>query len=61
VPSKTEKQKRTMAAAAHDPAFAKKMGIPQSVAREFFEADHKKRKAKKSLVGKHGRSLIGSA
>ena len=28
-----------MAAAAHDPAFAKKVGIPQSVAREFNRAD----------------------
>jgi len=28
-----------MAAAAHDPAFAKKVGIPQKVAKEFNEAD----------------------
>lgn len=28
-----------MAAAAHDPAFAKKMGIPQNVAQEFNQAD----------------------
>ena len=28
MPSKTPKQKRTMAAAAHDPKFAKKLGIP---------------------------------
>jgi hypothetical protein len=28
-----------MAAAAHSPAFAKKVGVPQSVAREFSEAD----------------------
>lgn len=28
-----------MAAAAHDPAFAKKTGVPQSVAREFNQAD----------------------
>lgn len=28
-----------MAAAAHDPKFAKKVGIPQSVAREFNRAD----------------------
>jgi hypothetical protein len=28
-----------MAAAAHDPAFAKKMGIPQGVAKEFNQAD----------------------
>lgn len=28
-----------MAAAAHDPAFAKKAGVPRSVAREFNKAD----------------------
>jgi hypothetical protein len=28
-----------MQAAAHNPAFAKKMGIPQSVASEFEAAD----------------------
>lgn len=43
MPSKSSKQKRTMAAAAHDPAFAKKMGIPQKVAKEFNRADKRKR------------------
>jgi len=28
-----------MAAAAHNPAFAKKVGVPQSVASEFNQAD----------------------
>lgn len=44
MPSKSAKQKRTMAAAAHNPAFAKKMGIPQKVAKEFNKADAKKAK-----------------
>jgi len=44
VPSKSPAQRRTMAAAAHNPAFAKKLGIPQSVAREFNKADAAKRK-----------------
>jgi hypothetical protein len=39
MPSKTPKQARTMAAAAHDKGFAKKAGIPQSVARDFNQAD----------------------
>lgn len=54
MPSKTPKQRRTMAAAAHSPAFAKKVGIPQSVAREFNKADAgKSRKpAKKSGRGR---------
>jgi hypothetical protein len=42
MPSHTPKQKRTMQAAKHDKAFANKMGIPQSVAREFVRADQKK-------------------
>ena len=39
MPSKTPKQARTMAAAAHNPSFAKKVGIPQKVAKEFNRAD----------------------
>lgn len=37
--SSSEKQARFMAAAAHDPKFAKKVGIDQSVAKEFNKAD----------------------
>lgn len=47
MPSKSAKQERTMRAAAHDPKFAKKMGIPQSVAKEYVEEDKKKKKRKK--------------
>jgi hypothetical protein len=39
MPSTSAKQARTMAAAAHDPSFAKKVGIPQSVAQDFNKAD----------------------
>lgn len=39
MPSRSAKQTRTMAAAAHNPAFAKKVGIPQKVAKEFNKAD----------------------
>jgi hypothetical protein len=41
MPSTTPKQARTMAAAAHDPGFAKRVGIPQGVAREYNQADAK--------------------
>jgi hypothetical protein len=51
MPSKTPRQKRTMAAAAHDPSFAKKLGIPQGVAKEFNAADQKKA-GKKAGKGK---------
>lgn len=47
MPSKTKKQARTMAAAAHDPKFAKKLGIPVSVAKEYNRADKAKRKKRK--------------
>lgn len=40
MPSTSEKQRRTMAAAAHSASFAKKVGIPQTVAREYNHADH---------------------
>ncbi len=49
MPSSSAKQARTMAAAAHNPAFAKKMGIPTKVAKEFNQADAKKRKRKRML------------
>ena len=42
MPSKSPAQKRLMAAVAHNPAFAKKVDIPQSVGREFYRADQAK-------------------
>lgn len=42
MPSVSRKQEKLMRIAAHDPAFAKKVGVPQSVAREFFAADQAK-------------------
>lgn len=39
MPSKSPAQARLMAAAAHNPAFAKRVGIPTKVAREFNQAD----------------------
>lgn len=39
MPSKSPAQARLMAAAAHDPKFAKKVGVPTKVAREFNQAD----------------------
>ena len=48
--STSQAQFRTMAAAAHNPEFAKKVGIKQSVAREFHGAD--KKQSYKSLPKK---------
>jgi hypothetical protein len=39
MPSSSKKQHNFMAAIAHNPAFAKKVGIPQSVGKDFDEAD----------------------
>jgi hypothetical protein len=52
MPSASKAQARLMAAAAHDPKFAKRAGVPVTVAREFNKADArsgilKKRKAAK--------------
>jgi hypothetical protein len=38
MPAKSEAQKRLMDAAAHSPAFAKKVGVPSKVAKDFSEA-----------------------
>ena len=47
MPSKSAKQARTMRAAAHNPSFARKVGIPQKVAKEFERADEKKAAGKR--------------
>jgi hypothetical protein len=39
MPSKSKAQRNLMAAAAHNPAFAKKVGVPMSVAKDFNQAD----------------------
>jgi hypothetical protein len=43
MPSKSLKQKKFMAAAAHDADFAKKAGISQTVAKDFHAADKAKK------------------
>ena len=45
MPSHSPAQARMMAAAAHNPEFAKKVGVPVSVAKEFNQADKGKRLA----------------
>jgi hypothetical protein len=43
MPSKSKAQRNLMAAAAHNPAFAKKVGVPMSVAKEYNQADKGKK------------------
>ena len=39
MPSTSKAQRNFMAAVAHSPAFAKKVGVPMSVGKEFNQAD----------------------
>jgi hypothetical protein len=48
MPSTSKRQRNFMAAAANNPGFAKKAGVPSSVAKEFHNADKKKKKPKKT-------------
>ena len=43
MPSKSKAQRNLMAAAAHNPKFAKKVGVPVKVAKEFNQADKGKK------------------
>ena len=58
MPSVSKKQHNFMAAIAHNPAFAKKAGVPQSVGKDFSAADKGKKfkeggmAESKKMVGK---------
>ena len=43
MPSKSSSQHNLMQAVAHNPAFAKKVGISQKVGKEFAKADENKK------------------
>ena len=57
MPSTSNKQRKLMAAAANNPGFAEKVGIPRSVAEDFHgagkgtetETEKKKKKKKKRV------------
>jgi hypothetical protein len=53
MPSKSKAQRNFMAAAAHNPAFAKKVGIPAKVAKEFNQADKGKKFVGGNMAMKH--------
>ena len=50
MPSTSKKQHNFMEAVAHNPAFAKKAGVPQSVGKEFSTADKGKQFVKGGQV-----------
>lgn len=52
MPTVSKKQEKFMQAVAHNPKFAKKAGIPQSVGREFTKSEGGEMKESKKMVGK---------
>lgn len=52
MPSTSQAQARFMAAAAHDPEFAKKVGVPQSVAKEYNQEDRGGKLLKQAMQAK---------
>jgi hypothetical protein len=52
MPAKSEKQERFMRAVAHSPSFAKKVGVPMSVGREFTKAGGGEMKESKAMMKK---------
>lgn len=52
MPSKSGKQHRLMEAIAHNRAFAKKAGVPQSVGKDFAMAGQGRKFAPKKPQGK---------
>lgn len=58
MPSKSPAQARLMAAAAHNPKFAKSAGVPSKVAKEFNAAD-KGTGALKKKRPSHADSMYG--
>lgn len=52
MPTVSNKQERFMQAVAHNPKFAKKVGVPQSVGREFTKAGGGEMKESKAMMKK---------
>ena len=57
MPSTSKKQHNFMQAVAHSPAFAKKVGVPQSVGKDFSTAD-KGRKFKEGGDMKESKEMV---
>lgn len=57
MPSVSGKQHRFMEMVAHDPAAAKRVGVPQSVGKEFAAADKGKNFAPKKNMTAVGREV----
>ena len=60
MPSTSKKQHRFMEAVAHNAAFAKKAGVPQSVGKEFSKADKGKtfKEGGRMAISKMGKPVM---
>jgi hypothetical protein len=56
MPSVSAKQKRFMRAVAHSKEFAAKVDVPQSVGREFYEADKRRSAVKRAFKRVKGKT-----
>jgi len=52
MPAKSAKQEKFMQAVAHNPKFAKKVGVPVTVGKEFTKSGGGEMKESKKMVGK---------
>ena len=57
MPSSSPKQAKFMRAIAHDPAFAAKVKVPQSVGKEFETADEKRKQVVASILAIKARKM----
>ncbi len=58
MPAKSAKQKKLMDAAAHNPEFAKKVGIPMKVAKKFSRTSKGMEFKKGGSVNRIGRAVL---
>jgi hypothetical protein len=54
MPAVSKKQEKFMQAVTHNPKFAKKVGVPQSVGREFSNSGGGEMKESKTMMKKGG-------
>ena len=57
MPSTSKKQEKFMAAAAHNPKFAKMAGIPVKVAKEYNKADQAKKSVQNDYKSKYSSGI----
>ena len=57
MPAKSKKQLRFMQAVANNPAFAKKVGVPTKVGKEFSKEKNMKKGNENALMKKVGRNM----